>query len=142
MVSCTVLTRAKSEPVAFSLIRVDDGDTIHLRGDPQGIRLVGFNAPESTQLRAKCEAELRMGKIAKARLKQILERASMIDLQPVACACRPGTEGTNRCNFGRRCAYLAADSVDVGAILIKDGLAEIYRCGKTRCPPVPRPWCR
>jgi endonuclease YncB( thermonuclease family) len=141
MVSCTVFTHAKAEPVSYSQIHVDDGDTIHLKGDKRGIRLVGFNAPESTKLRATCEAELRMGVIAKARLKQLIVRASAIDLRFVACSCRPGTEGTEKCNFGRRCAYLSADGVDVGDTLISDGMAEPLHCGPTKCPPMPRPWC-
>jgi endonuclease YncB( thermonuclease family) len=141
MASCTVLTHAKAEPVSYSRIHVDDGDTIHLKGDPRGIRLVGFNAPESTKLRAMCEAELRMGVIAKARLKQLLARAKAIDVRFVACSCKLGTEGTDKCNFGRRCAYLAANGTDVGVTLIADGMAAEFHCSATKCPKLPRPWC-
>jgi hypothetical protein len=48
MVSCTVLTHAKAEPLSYSGIHVDDRDTIHIKGDKRGILLVGFKAPEST----------------------------------------------------------------------------------------------
>jgi endonuclease YncB( thermonuclease family) len=141
MVSCTVLTRAKAEPVSHSQIHVDDSDTIHLKRDPRCIPLGGFNAPEGAKLRAQCEAELRMGIIAKARLKQILAGAEAIDLRFVACSCKPGTEGTEKCNHGRRCAYLSADGVDVGVTLIADGMAAEFHCGPTKCPKLPRPWC-
>jgi endonuclease YncB( thermonuclease family) len=141
MVSCSWWMSARAEPVTWSSIHVDDGDTIHLKGDARGIRLVGFNAPESTKLRAKCEAELRMGVIAKARLKDLLARATVIDLRFVACACKPGTEGTEKCNHGRRCAYLSADGKDVGDTLIADGMAAAFQCGATKCPKLPRPWC-
>jgi endonuclease YncB( thermonuclease family) len=141
MGSCTWWMEARADPVSYSRIHVDDGDTIHLKGDRHGIRLVGFNAPESTKLRAMCEAELSMGVIAKARLKRLLARAEVIDLRFVACSCKPGTEGTEKCNYGRRCAYLSADGKDVGDTLIADGMAAEFHCSPTKCSKLPRPWC-
>jgi hypothetical protein len=35
-----------------------------------------------------------------------------------AIACRTGTEGTPRCNYGRSCGVLRARGQDVGALLI------------------------
>ena len=63
------------------------------------------------------------------------------DFQQVACSCPPGTEGTNACNFGRRCGTLRVNGVDVGATLIGEGLAVRFACGATSCPTLPRPWC-
>ena len=58
----------------------------------------------------------------------------------VACSCRPGQEGTRYCNYGRLCGSLLIDGLDVGGILIGEGLARPYVCGATGCPPR-RPRC-
>jgi hypothetical protein len=60
--------------------------------------------------------------------------AGGLRLERVACACRPGTEGSRACNHGRRCGLLTAEGRDVGAILISEGLARRYECGGTSCP--------
>jgi hypothetical protein len=61
-------------------------------------------------------------------------------LTRVVCACRPGLEGTQNCNFGRLCGSLSIGGRDVGSILIGEGLAHPYVCGTTSCPQR-RPWC-
>jgi len=61
-------------------------------------------------------------------------------LTRVPCACRPGTEGTSACNYGRLCARLTVGGRDVGAIMIGEGLARPYVCGGTSCPPRAG-WC-
>ncbi len=96
-------------------IRVIDGDTIRIDGAKPDHRLVGFNAPETR--RAKNDAERELGGRATARLREIV-RAGKLDYTTVECACRPGTAGTPRCNYGRLCGTLKSDGVDVGAILI------------------------
>lgn len=53
----------------------------------------------------------------------------------------PGTEGTSLCNYGRSCGTLRAGGRDVGSILKDEGLAVAFVCGRTSCPPTPRPWC-
>ena len=75
-------------------------------------------------------------------LGQLVRDAASIEFERVACSCQPGTEGTDRCNFGRLCGSLIVDGQDVGSTLIAEGLAVPYRCGRTRCPPRPEPWCR
>ena len=130
---------AHAQPVSSTDIRVVDGDTIALSGLRQQVRLVGFNAPETRN--AACQAEVQIGERAKQRLTGLLTGGEL-DLKFVACSCKPGTEGTRWCNHGRRCGSLVIDGRDVGAILISEGLAVPFRCGKTRCPPTPRPWCR
>ncbi|MGI3163903.1 SH3 domain-containing protein [Pseudooceanicola sp. 200-1SW] len=121
-------------------VRVIDGDTVDIRGQDANVRLVGFNAPETW--RPSCDAELKAGQRATARLVQLVRGAGAIEFRRVSCSCRPGTEGTDQCNFGRQCGTLLVDGVDVGKILMREGLAVAYRCGRTSCPPRPQSWCR
>lgn len=120
-------------------IRVIDGDTVTISGERANVRLVGFNTPETRS--PSCSAELAVGRKATARLKRLIKGAQSIEFRRVACACRPGTEGTKQCNFGRECGFLAVDGTDVGTILIQERLAVPYRCGKISCPPRPGSWC-
>jgi len=117
---------------------VTDGDTIRFKSHSKGTRLVGFNTPETNQY--ICDGQQALGGRATARLKNIV-KTSKTAVQMVACACRPGTHGTSRCNFGRSCAILYSNGVNGGDILISEGLAAPFRCGKSSCPKVPRPWC-
>jgi len=118
-------------------IVVVDGDTV--RADGRTYRLVGFDTPESGD-HAQCPSEQLLAARATERLKQLLEVGAH-RLEQVACSCRPGTEGTARCNYGRYCATLTVDGRDVGEILIAEGLAHRYVCGATSCPRKPS-WCR
>lgn len=119
---------------------ITDGDTVHLYGARKGTRLVGFNTPET--YKPQCNRELALGQQATARLKNLVRSASQVELRLVACACPPGTQGTNNCNYGRSCGILRVDGRDVGDVLIREGLAVGFNCGRTSCPPLPRPWCR
>lgn len=120
-------------------IRVIDGDTLDIARQSANVRLVGFNAPEVSS--PKCSNELAMGRRATDRLRSLIGSASSIELTRVRCACAPGTEGTSRCNFGRQCGVLKLDGQDVGKILISEGLAASYICGRTSCPPRTGNWC-
>jgi endonuclease YncB( thermonuclease family) len=122
-----------------SRILVLDGDTIRIDGRKPDVRLVGLNAPETS--RAECKGERDLGEAATRRLQQIVN-GSALDLRYVACNCPPGTEGTERCNYGRRCGVLKANGRDVASILIAEKLAVPFHCSGTSCPPTPRPWCR
>jgi endonuclease YncB( thermonuclease family) len=119
---------------------VTDGDTVHVVGEAAGTRLVGFNTPETFSPR--CEYERQQGERASARLRELVAHGSSGRLTKVACACAPGTEGTKKCNHGRYCGTLLVDGKDVGSILISEGLAVPFVCGRTSCPPTPRPWCK
>lgn len=121
-------------------VRIIDGDTVDIRGMTANVRLVGFNAPETWK--PSCTAERRVGERATARLRQLVRGATSIEFERVACSCRPGTEGTDQCNFGRFCGSLFVDGQDVGRILIGEELAVPYRCGRSSCPPRPQAWCR
>ncbi|MDF2116371.1 thermonuclease family protein [Roseiarcaceae bacterium H3SJ34-1] len=119
-------------------IKVVDGDTIQLDGKSPSIRLVGFNAPETSG--AKCDREQELGQMASRRLLELIE-AEPVQLQIIACSCASGTEGTMSCNYGRKCGVLYSGGQDVGKTLIAERLAVPFICGKTRCPPTPKPWC-
>ncbi|WP_430736765.1 thermonuclease family protein [Roseicyclus salinarum] len=138
----SVATSLSAEPariIAAGDVRVVDGDTVYVSGIPQRIRLVGFNTPE--KFSPSCNRELQLGDQATARLQQLLNTAEQVSFERVACACRPGTEGTDECNFGRLCGSLYVDDRDVGDVLISEGLAARYQCGRYSCPPPPGNWC-
>lgn len=120
-------------------IRIIDGDTVRPAGQEQSIRLVGFNAGEKGR-RAHCPAEIEAGKRAQTRLRELLN-SGPVTLTYVRCACRPGTENTQACNFGRACGSLHVARVDVGQTMISEGIVAPYVCGKTSCPRAPKPWC-
>ncbi|MEI9423383.1 thermonuclease family protein [Mesorhizobium sp. Cs1299R1N1] len=132
-------TETTTTPLTRSQFTITDGDTIRLSGAAKGTRLVGFNAPESIEPRCASEGDL--GRRAKARLKELVATAKL-ELKMVPCSCPPGTEGTDKCNYGRSCGSLFADGRDVGDVLVSEGLAVPFVCFSTSCPPTPRPWCR
>jgi len=126
-------------PIDPSDISVIDGDTIRVYHKQPNVRLVGFNAPETRK--AQCNAERGLGARATRRVRDLV-RDGNLDFEFVACSCPPGTEGTPACNYGRRCGTLKSNERDVGAILIAEGLAVPFLCGKTSCPKTPKPWCQ
>jgi hypothetical protein len=139
-VSPTSTSIPQVQTLRLTDFNVTDGDTIQLRGQGTGTRLIGFNTPETFE--PVCEKGHQLGLQATERLKDLVQTASVIELQIVACACKPGTQGTSRCNFGRSCGVLRVDGRDVGRTLISEGLAAPFNCGRTSCPPTPRPWCQ
>jgi micrococcal nuclease len=130
-----VTSIANASPVSSGQIEVLDGDTIRIAGET--FRLVGFDAPET--YRARCPSEREVGNRATFRLRQLVAQAGL-EFERVPCACRAGMEGTPRCNYGRSCGLLRARGQDVGALLITEGLARVYVCGRTSCP-AREPWC-
>jgi endonuclease YncB( thermonuclease family) len=119
---------ANASPVDRNNVVVLDGDTIRIAGET--FRLVGFDAPETYQ--ARCLSESELGNRATFRLRQLVAGGDL-DFERVACACRTGTEGTPRCNYGRSCGVLRARGQDVGAMLIAEGLARAFVCGRASC---------
>jgi hypothetical protein len=67
---------------------------------------------------------------ATSRLRQMVRSADDLDLQIVECSCRPGTEGTRWCNYGRACGYLTADGHDGGDVLVAGNLAHTLTCSQ------------
>lgn len=117
-------------------IQVIDGDTVRFEGNVY--RPVGFNTPEKGDL-ARCADERKLADAATNRLKALIETGDA-RLSRVACACKPGLEGTKLCNYGRLCGALSVGARDVAQIMIGEGLAEPYVCHATSCPRR-RSWC-
>jgi endonuclease YncB( thermonuclease family) len=109
LVLALLATPAMAEQIEPASVRVIDGDTIAVDGHKPNIRLVGFNTPEIRK--AKCEDEGRLGVNATNRLRELV-RAGDLDLTLVPCACKPGTEGTRACNYGRSCGVLKSNGQD------------------------------
>jgi endonuclease YncB( thermonuclease family) len=128
--------RMTSSPKEIQSISVIDGDTVRFEG--KTYRLVGFDTPERGD-RAGCDDERRRADTATNRLRGLLSDTSA-HLERVSCGCKPGDEGTTRCNYGRMCGRLTIGGRDVGQILIQEGLAYSYVCNAGRCPPK-RSWC-
>jgi endonuclease YncB( thermonuclease family) len=126
-------------PLSRTQVSVIDGDTIRVAGENARVRLVGFNAPETAE--PMCQTEASLGRRATARLRQLVTSGQPLAFGRVACSCRPGTEGTADCNYGRLCGTITVGGRDVGSTLISEGLAVSYHCSRTSCPPLPRPWC-
>src|SRR5262245_37748370 len=136
LVLALVASTATASPLGPGQVEVVDGDTVRVDGET--VRLVGFDTPET--YRAQCPSERELGNRATFRLRQLVAGGG-VDLERVGCACRPGTEGTPRCNYGRACGVLTVRGRDVGEVLISEGLAHPYVCGRTGCP-ARQAWCQ
>jgi micrococcal nuclease len=102
-------------------VGVVDGDSIAVDG--QEWRLVGFDAPETE--RAKCEAERRLGLLAKRRLEQILRGSGPFAL----------VDSGHRDRHKRPLGSLMVAGIDVASTLVSEDLARPYAGG------IKRGWC-
>ena len=108
----------------FELDRVVDGDTIDVdialgfdvMLKKQRIRLYGLNTPES---RTRDLEEKKYGLAAKARLKNILERAESLSL-------KTAIDKKVRGKYGRILGTIFADEVNINDLLIAEGHAVEY----------------
>lgn len=114
-----------------------DGDTISFKDKRPNVRLVGCDTPES--YRGQCDAERRLAKQAKSYLQKIINTGNA-QLQYVRCSCKPGEEGTQKCNHGRACGIVRLNNENICDILIEEGLAVSFVCSTTSCPPQQN-WC-
>lgn len=90
--------------------RVIDGDTIEIDGER--IRIAGIDTPET--FRPQCDAERMLGEIAAAELAGRMQGREL-ELERL---------GTDR--YGRTLANVRADGEDLGASLVRDGLAVVW----------------
>lgn len=101
-----------------------DGDTIVL--GREHIRIANIDAPEIGH--PKCDAELRLGEVARRRLTELLGQGKI--------AVHRGDPGTGRMKdrYGRTLATVSVDGRDVGRILVAEDLARPWT-GRRRS------WC-
>ena len=107
-----------------SPIETIDGDTVE--ADGQRIRIANIDSPETRT--AKCDAERRLGLVAKRRLAELLGGGDIL--------LTPGDPQDGRVTdmHGRVLATLSVAGRDVGEILIEEGLARPW-AGRRE------PWC-
>jgi endonuclease YncB( thermonuclease family) len=103
-------------------IRVIDGDTVAIGAET--IRILNIDTPEIRH--AQCDAERRLGLVAKRRLEVLLSVGP-----PVV---RRGDKGRMTDKYGRTIALLSVADRDIGDILVAEGLARRW-AGKRQ------PWC-
>jgi hypothetical protein len=123
---------ALADQVAQSEIDVIDGSTVRVHG--QLIHIVGIETRKLGQ-KAHCGLERMLAARATSRLRQIVRSGERIEVEKVACSCRPGTDGSTVCNDFQNCGEVKVDGEDAGDIL-----AHPYACGLHKCPRQ-KPWC-
>lgn len=101
-----------------------DGDTVILHG--RHFRIANIDAPEIHEYR--CDAELRLGLLAKQRMVELLESG------PIVVHEGDPASGRLTDRYGRMLATIEVGGKDVGETLIAEGLARRWS-GKRR------PWC-
>lgn len=116
---CLALQAFSCQPTQ---IRVVDGDTVHIQQEK--IRILGIDAPE---LKGACPKESQKALEAKQRLSQILNGSNII------------IKRENRDKYGRTLATLTVENVDVGDILMREGLARKWE--KKWRPGLNDIWC-
>ncbi|GLK74709.1 thermonuclease family protein [Ancylobacter dichloromethanicus] len=135
MIRSLLIVLALSLP-ATAGIYVIDGDTIVV--GREHIRIVGIDAPETRQ--ARCDAELRLGLEAKARVLFLLQRACGPLAKADAGRCLTIQRQPAPDRYGRTLARIGVGGRDLGATLVAEGLARPYICPRGRCP-ARKPWC-
>lgn len=110
------MTPLSAETINPRSIYVIDGDTIDIGAER--FRLVGFDTPETYH--PQCAYEKALGDQATARLKQLINSLSVIEL-----VVQPGRD-----RYGRGLARLFVGGTDVGSVLVNEGLARPYKGGR------------
>src|SRR5437879_3389872 len=118
----TTTDNSRGNTIQSSPIDVVDGDTVRYSGAVY--RLVGFDTPERGD-KARSDDERRRAEAATTRLRGLIAGGDA-RLIRVSCSYRHGQEGTKNCNYGRQCGSLLIGGMDVGGILISEGLAHPY----------------
>ncbi|MBW8319298.1 MAG: thermonuclease family protein [Arenimonas sp.] len=117
-----LITLASAHADSAAAIRVIDGDTVVI--GVETIRILNIDTPEIRH--AQCDAERRLGLVAKRRLEVLLSTG-----EPLV---RRGDKGRMTDKYGRTLAVLSVGNRDLGDILIAEGLARRWT-GKRQ------PWC-
>ncbi|GLS29983.1 nuclease homologue [Mesorhizobium albiziae] len=111
--------------VALHAFTAVDGDTVTIAGER--IRIANIDTPEIHH--AQCDAEKRLGLVAKRRLESLLGQGEI--------AITRGDPYTGRVKdrHGRTLAVISVAGRDVGRILIDEGLAREWTGRRA-------PWCQ
>lgn len=108
--------------VAVSAI---DGDTVEIAGER--IRIANIDTPEIHH--AQCDAERRLGLVAKRRVEELLAEGE------ITVTRGDPQDGRIKDRFGRTLAVVSVHGRDIGDMLIAEGLARKW-AGKRE------PWCK
>jgi micrococcal nuclease len=92
---------------------VVDGDTFWYAGEK--IRVADINTPEVSE--PQCAREAQLGAAATARLQALLNEGAFT----------LGSVGRDRDPYGRLLRTVTRDGTSVGAVLVREGLAEEWR---------------
>ena len=117
MILATLAIALCPPPPAVRVTCVHDGDSVVV--ERERLRLRGVDAPE---LRGRCPYETALAKRARDRLAQLLSGSYRIE-----------RHGFDR--YGRTLVSITVNGQDVGAMLVKEGLAREWRGRR-------EPWCR
>lgn len=104
-----------------------DGDTIHILGRRQSVRIKGLDTPE---LHGKCPAEIEKARLAKKRMQELIDGGVTLEF-----------DGRRIDKYGRLLArVIDATGRDVAAVMIDEGLARPYDGGHRDgwCSPADR----
>ena len=116
ILAMVVFGSASAEPFPSREIYMVDGDTAKVAG--HNYRLVGYDTPETW--RPKCEYERALGQAATARARELIELAQVVDFVIL-----PGKD-----KYGRGLASIYIRGVDLGKVLVNEGLARPYDRGR------------
>lgn len=105
-------------------VTVLDGDTIRL-GDER-VRLFGIDAPEKSQPCSIQSRTVRCGELATVALRSLAEGKT--------ANCEP----QSRDRYGRTIAICTVDGEDIGASMVRQGMAVAYAKYSTRYVPLER----
>lgn len=105
-------------------VRSIDGDTIIVGSEH--IRIANIDTPEI--LHAQCDAEKRLGLVAKRRMGELLLSGAL------TISRGDPADGRMKDRYGRTLAIVLVDGVDVGETLVSEGLARRWTGRR-------EPWC-
>lgn len=113
-----VLCAASCAPAT---LRVWDGDTVRIGFGPgsERVRLANIDAPE---IDGQCKAEIEHARVSQARLAELLHGREVVIVRA----------GVDR--HGRTLATIQVAGIDVGEVLVAEGLARIWNGRR-------QPWC-
>ena len=116
ILAMVVSSPLSAELVSSEFIYMIDGDTAKVGN--VNFRLVGYDTPETWK--PKCEYERALGQAATARARELIELAQVVDFVIL-----PGKD-----KYGRGLASIYIRGVDLGKVLVNEGLARPYDRGR------------